>query len=213
MTRKNRKAKRGYFITFEGGDGSGKSTQIDILKDRLEKKGYDVLLTREPGGTRISEKIRDIILDKNNDEMDYMTEAMLYAAARAQLVKQVIEPMLEDNKIVICDRFVDSSIAYQAYGRGLGDSVGIINSFAVGGCLPDVTFFLRVDPSIGSSRISSRERDRIEQEPDEFHTKVYNGYMELEEKFPDRIVGINASRSIEEIAAEIAYRVDNMIEG
>lgn len=213
MTRKNRKAKRGYFITFEGGDGSGKSTQIDILKDRLEKKGYDVLLTREPGGTRISEKIRDIILDKNNDEMDYMTEAMLYAAARAQLVKQVIEPMLEDNKIVICDRFVDSSIAYQAYGRGLGDSVGIINSFAVGGCLPDVTFFLRVDPSIGSSRISSRERDRIEQEPDEFHKKVYNGYMELEEKFPDRIVGINASRSIEEIAAEIAYRVDNMIEG
>lgn len=213
MTRKHMKADRGYFITFEGGDGSGKSTQIDILRDRLEKRGYDVILTREPGGTRISEMIRDIILDKNNDEMDYMTEAMLYAAARAQLVKQVIEPALKDKKIVICDRFVDSSIAYQAYGRGLGDSVGIINSFAVGGCLPDVTFFLRVDPSIGSSRISSRERDRIEQEPDEFHKKVYNGYMELEEKFPDRIVGINASRSIEEIAAEIAYRVDNMIEG
>ena len=213
MTRKKKKIDRGYFITFEGGDGSGKSTQIDILKDRLEKSGYDVILTREPGGTQISERVRDIILDKDNTEMDSMTEALLYAAARAQLVRQVIEPALNDKMIVICDRFVDSSIAYQAYGRGLGDSVGIINSFAVGNCIPDVTFFLKVDPSVGSSRISEREQDRIEQESDEFHRKVYNGYIELEKKFPERIIGIDACRSIEEIAAEIAYKVDNMIEG
>ena len=122
---------RGYFITFEGGDGSGKSTQIGILRDSLIATGYDVVLTREPGGTAISEKIRELILDPENGEMDDMTEAFLYAAARAQLVRQLIKPALEEGKVVICDRFVDSSIAYQAYGRGLGDAVGVINTYAV----------------------------------------------------------------------------------
>ena len=202
---------RGYFITFEGGDGSGKSTQIALLRDWLVQAGYDVILTREPGGTRISEKIRELILDPDNQEMADMTEALLYAAARAQLVSQMIKPALEEGKVVICDRFVDSSIAYQAYGRGLGDAVGVINTYAVDGCMPDLTVLLRLDPEKGSSRIADREHDRIEQAPDAFHRKVYEGYLELEKNYPDRIVGIDASGTIDEIAEEIQRRVRTVI--
>jgi len=202
---------RGFFITFEGGDGSGKSTQIGILKDNLIKAGYDVILTREPGGTQISEKIRELILDPGNDEMADMTEAFLYAAARAQLVRQLIKPALSEGKVVICDRFVDSSIAYQAFGRGLGDAVGVINTYAVDDCMPDLTILLRLDPEKGSSRIAGREHDRIEQASDAFHRKVYEGYLKLEEMYPDRILGIDASGSIEEIADEISRRVEEII--
>ena len=198
---------RGYFITFEGGDGSGKSTQISILRESLIKAGYDVILTREPGGTEISEKIRELILDPENSEMADMTEAFLYAAARAQLVSQLIKPALEEGKVVICDRFVDSSIAYQAYGRGLGDAVGVINTYAVDDCMPDLTILLKLDPEKGSSRIAGREHDRIEQASDEFHRKVYEGYLKLEEMYPERILGIDASGSIQEIAEEISLRV------
>lgn len=202
---------RGFFITFEGGDGSGKSTQIGILRDRLTEAGYDVILTREPGGTRISEKIRELILDPANSEMDDMTEAMLYAAARAQLVRQLIKPALEEGKVVICDRFVDSSIAYQAFGRGLGDAVGVINTYAVDDCMPDLTILLRLDPERGSDRIAGRAHDRIEQASDEFHRKVYEGYLKLEEMYPDRILGIDASGTIEEIAEEISRRVNEIM--
>ena len=198
---------RGYFITFEGGDGSGKSTQISILRESLIKAGYDVILTREPGGTEISEKIRELILDPENSEMADMTEAFLYAAARAQLVSQLIKPALEEGKVVICDRFVDSSIAYQAYGRGLGDAVGVINTYAVDDCMPDLTILLKLDPEKGSSRIAGREHDRIEQASDEFHRKVYEGYLKLEEMYPEKILGIDASGSIQEIAEEISLRV------
>lgn len=202
---------KGYFITFEGGDGSGKSTQIALLRDWLEHAGYDVILTREPGGTRISEKIRELILDPDNQEMADMTEALLYAAARAQLVSQMIKPALAEGKVVICDRFVDSSIAYQAYGRGLGDAVGVINSYAVDGCMPDLTILLRLDPEKGSSRIADREHDRIEQAPDAFHRKVYEGYLALEKAYPERIFGIDASGTIDEIADEIRRRVHTVI--
>ena len=202
---------RGFFITFEGGDGSGKSTQIGILRDRLTEAGYDVILTREPGGTQISEKIRELILDPDNREMDDMTEAMLYAAARAQLVRQLIKPALEEGKVVICDRFVDSSIAYQAFGRGLGDAVGVINTYAVDDCMPDLTILLRLDPERGSDRIAGRAHDRIEQASDEFHRKVYEGYLKLEEMYPDRILGIDASGTIEEIAEEISRRVNEIM--
>jgi len=202
---------RGFFITFEGGDGSGKSTQIGILRDRLTEAGYDVILTREPGGTQISEKIRELILDPDNREMDDMTEAMLYAAARAQLVRQLIKPALEEGKVVICDRFVDSSIAYQAFGRGLGDAVGVINTYAVDDCMPDLTILLRLDPERGSDRIAGRAHDRIEQASDEFHRKVYEGYLKLEEMYPDRILGIDASGTIEEIAEEISGRVSEIM--
>ena len=203
---------RGFFITFEGGDGSGKSTQISILKESLIEKGYDVILTREPGGTDISEKIRELILDPENGEMEDITEAYLYAAARAQLVRQLIKPALEEGKVVICDRFVDSSIAYQGFGRGLGDAVGIINTYAVDDCMPDLTILLKLDPERGSSRIAGREHDRIEQASDDFHRKVYEGYLKLEEKYPDRILGVDASGTIQEIADEISRRVDEIME-
>ncbi|MDY5607357.1 MAG: dTMP kinase [Lentihominibacter sp.] len=204
--------REGYFISFEGGDGSGKSTQIQILREFLEERGYDVILTREPGGTPISEKIRSIILDKANSEMDDMTEALLYAAARAQLVSQVIRPALEEGKVVICDRFVDSSMAYQAYARGLGDSVKTINAFAVGDCLPDLTILLKVNPQVGSSRIGNRERDRIELASSDFHKKVYEGYLQLEKLYPERIVGIDAADTIENISGIISERIAGLLE-
>lgn len=204
--------REGYFISFEGGDGSGKSTQIQILREFLEERGYDVILTREPGGTPISEKIRSIILDKANSEMDDMTEALLYAAARAQLVSQVIRPALEEGKVVICDRFVDSSMAYQAYARGLGDSVKSINAFAVGDCMPDLTILLKVNPQVGSSRIGNRERDRIELASIDFHKKVYEGYLQLEKLYPERIVGIDAADTIENISGIISERIAGLLE-
>lgn len=203
--------KRGYFITFEGGDGSGKSTQIKLLQDFLTEQGYHVLLTREPGGTAISEKIRDIILDKKNAEMCDMTETMLYAAARAQLVQQVIKPAVDGGDIVICDRFVDSSIAYQAWGRGLGDLVWDINRHAVGDYMPDLTILLKLDPMQGMKRIKSREQDRIELSSDDFHRKVYEGYLNLEAMDPDRIKGIDASQEIDRIAEQIRDLVEDLI--
>lgn len=199
--------KKGLFISIEGPDGSGKSTQISLLRKYFEERGIDVVLTREPGGTPISEKIREIILDKNNKEMDAMTEALLYASSRAQHVAEVIKPALEAGKIVICDRFIDSSIAYQGYGRGLGDCVRVINEYAVRGCMPDVTFLLEMDPKIGKERISADDQDRLEQEKLEFHKKVFDGYMEIEKKF-DRIIGIDAARSIEEISADIIKHIE-----
>ena len=204
--------KKGHFITFEGGDGSGKSTQINILKDKLIKDGYDVILTREPGGTQISEKIREIILDKENSEMNDMTEALLYAAARAQIVNQVIRPAIQEGKVVICDRFVDSSIAYQAYGRNLGECVSIINSFAIDECMPKLTFFLKIAPEVGNKRISKREHDRIELASDDFREKVYEGYLMLEKQFPDRIVSIDAGRTIKEISNVISEKINALLE-
>ncbi len=202
--------KKGLFISIEGPDGSGKSTQISALKNYFEERGVDVLLTREPGGTPISEKIRVIILDKNNKEMDYMTEALLYAASRAQHVAQVIKPALTAGKIVICDRFIDSSIAYQGYGRGLGDCVRVINEYAVRGCMPDVTFLLKVDPKVGKERINEDEQDRLEQEKLEFHQRVFAGYMDMEKRF-DRIISIDACRSIDEISADIISYIEKII--
>lgn len=175
--------KNGLFISIEGPDGSGKSTQIEVLRKYFEKQGIDVLLTREPGGTPISEKIREIILDKNNMEMDDMTEALLYAASRAQHVAEVIKPALAAGKIVICDRFIDSSIAYQGYGRELGDCVRVINEYAVRGCIPDMTFLMKMDPKVGKERISESEQDRLEQEKLDFHRRVFDGYIEMERAF------------------------------
>lgn len=202
---------RGLFITFEGPDGSGKTTQIERLKTFIIKKGYDAILTREPGGTKIGEKIREIILDKDHTEMDYMTEALLYAAARAQHVSQVIKPALEEGRTVICDRFMDSSIAYQGFGRGLGDSVRVINEYAVNSCLPDITFLMKLDPEIGKIRIKMEEQDRLELEKLDYHKRVFNAYKEMEKKFPERIIGIDASRSIEEISNEIQSHIESLM--
>lgn len=204
--------RRGIFISIEGPDGSGKSTQIENIKDYFRKKGIDFVFTREPGGTAIGERIREIILDRSCKEMDYMTEAMLYAAARAQDVAQVIRPALDAGKVVLCDRFVDSSIAYQGYGRKLGDSVTIINGYAVGDCIPDLTLLMKLDPRVGKHRIKEELQDRLEAEKEAFHMEVYKGYLELERIYPDRIFGIDASGSIEEIKEKIYAKLDEIIE-
>ena len=201
----------GYFISFEGVDGSGKSTQISKLKEYLEANGYQVVLSREPGGTDIGEQIRSVILDPKNEGMTAVTEALLYAASRAQHVHDVIVPAVEAGKIVICDRFVDSSIAYQQYGRELGECVRIINGYAIDGCMPDLTFLLKVKPDVGGERIGSREKDRIELEDRSFHEAVYQGYESLQEEFAERIVGIDAARSVEEIFAEIKKHMDRLL--
>lgn len=202
---------RGLFITFEGPDGSGKTTQIDRLKTFIQNKGYDAILTREPGGTAIGEKLREIVLDKNYMEMDYMTEALLYAAARAQHVAQVIKPALEAGRTVICDRFMDSSIVYQGYGRKLGDCVRIINEYAVRSCFPDITFLLKVDPEIGKGRIKTDDQDRLELEKLDYHKEVFQAYEELEKKYPERMIGIDAGRSIDEISREIQEHIDRLL--
>lgn len=203
--------KKGLFITFEGPDGSGKTTQIEMLKSYIEETGQDAVLTREPGGTPISEKIREILLDKNNQEMGYMTEALLYAASRAQHVTEVIRPNLAHGRTVICDRFMDSSIVYQGFGRNLGDCVRIINEFAVDGCFPDVTFLMKVDPNIGKSRIESGKQDRIELEKIDYHNAVFEAYIELEKQYPERIIGIDASGTIAEISAIIRGHIERLL--
>lgn len=202
---------KALFITIEGPDGSGKSTQIAKLKETLEKSGKEVVLTREPGGTAISEKIRHIILDRDNKEMCAMTEALLYAASRAQHVEQLIKPALAAGKPVICDRFVDSSIAYQGYGRGLGDAVRTINEYAVAGCMPDVTFLLYIDPERSKNRIRAEKLDRLDLEELHFHKEVYRGYMELLKQYPERMIAINADRSIEEVAEEIQNHLKRLL--
>ncbi len=204
---------RGLFITFEGPDGSGKTTQIQLLKQHLETRGYEAILTREPGGTVISEKIRSIILDRAHTEMDPVAEALLYAASRAQHVAELILPNLEKGKTVICDRFVDSSIVYQGYGRKLGESVRIINDIAIRGCMPDATFLLKVDPALLMSRRPEAEMDRLDLEKLEYHQAVYNGYLALEEQYPGRITGIDASRGIEAISRDICNSIDRLIDG
>ncbi len=204
--------KKGIFISLEGPDGSGKSTQIRYIVEYLESRGYETVLTREPGGTSIGEKIRDVILDRENSEMDPMTETMLYAASRAQHVAQVIRPALEQGKVVICDRFVDSSIAYQGFGRDLGDCVAEINEYAIMGCVPDITFLMKLPPEEGIGRIGSGEKDRLESEKISFHQKVYEGYEYLEKTYPARIRGIDASGSIGEIRAEIEKQLEKLIE-
>lgn len=202
---------KGLFITFEGPDGSGKTTQIERLKTFIQSKGYDAILTREPGGTAIGEKLREIVLDKQYMEMDYMTEALIYAAARAQHVEQIIKPALEGGKTVICDRFIDSSIVYQGYGRKLGDCVRVINEYAVRGCFPDITFLLKVDPEIGKLRIKADDQDRLELEKMDYHRAVYRAYEELEKNYPERIIGIDAGRSIDEISREIRAHIARLL--
>lgn len=196
---------KGLFITVEGTDGAGKSTQIELLADYIKKSGREALVTREPGGTAISEKIRDIILDVKNLEMADTAEALLYAASRAQHIDEKIKPALKKGTVVICDRFTDSSIAYQGYARGTDVRlIEEINSYAVGGCIPDITLFFDIRPEIGILRKeSSKTLDRIENEKIDFHYKVYNGYKELLKKYPERIKRIDAEKSIDEIHKDV----------
>lgn len=201
---------KGIFITMEGPDGAGKSTQIDMLRSYLNDRGYDVLITRDPGGNEISEAIRQIILNKDFTEMGYMTELLLYASARAQLVKENIKPALEAGKAVIADRFVDSSAVYQGIGRGLGiDTVYKVNEFALQGIMPDMTFLMDLDAETGIARKKNQaELDRMENETLEFHRKVVEGYRLLAENNQDRIVKIDATLPISEIHDIIIRHVE-----
>ncbi|MDD5017701.1 MAG: dTMP kinase [Eubacteriales bacterium] len=172
---------KGLFIVFEGADGCGKSTQLRFLSEYLESLGVDVVLTREPGGSPVAEKIREILLDKDNSEMTALTEALLYAAARAEHVRQVIKPAVDAGKVVLCDRFVLSSIAYQGYGRQLDiDTVWQINKIAIAGYMPDVTVFINVPPERAFERMNeNKEHDRLEREHISFHRRVFDGFVAL----------------------------------
>lgn len=201
---------KGIFITLEGPDGAGKSTQIENIKSYFENAGREVVVSREPGGTPISEKLRNIVLDNGNAEMDDITEMFVYAAARAQHVSEKIRPALDKGSVVVCDRFVDSSIAYQGYGRNLGDQVGEVNRYATCGLEPDVTFFMDLDPEIGRSRIGKDVRDRLEQQKLDFHYRVYEGYKAICEKYPERVVRIDATRTIDEIKEDIYSKLEDL---
>lgn len=191
------------FITIEGTEGSGKTTVAKELAKLLTANGYEVVHTREPGGTPISESIRNVILDKNNTSMDGRTEALLYAASRRQHLVEKIWPALKEGKIVLCDRFLDSSLAYQGYARGLGyDEVLNINLFATENTYPDLTLFFVIEPEAGLQRIAknkNREVNRLDLEKLPFHQKVYDAFIELSKKFPERYVTIDASQSLEKV--------------
>lgn len=204
---------QGIFITIEGPDGAGKTTQRELLQTYLESKGYDVLITRDPGGNPISEEIRKVILNKDFTQMGYMTELLLYAAARAQLVKENIKPALDAGKAVIADRFVDSSAVYQGIGRGLGvDTVYKVNEFALQGVMPDMTFLMDLDAEVGIARKKNQaELDRMENEKLEFHQKVVEGYRMLADMQPDRIIKIDASLPTDEIHGIITKYVEKRL--
>jgi dTMP kinase len=192
-------------VSLEGVDGSGKSTQADLLRDWLQQEGRDVVVTREPGGTPLGERVRELLLD--GDDMAAWTEAALFAAARAELVERVIGPALAEGSDVVCDRYLDSSLAYQGIARGLGvERVLAFNVEPIRGIFPDVTFLLLLDVYEARKR-SAAARDRIEREGDAFLSLVDNGYRQLVELFPQRIVAIDASRPVDEIAKEVREHV------
>jgi dTMP kinase len=195
-----------YLITLEGVEGSGKSTLIQYLKELIESIGKRVIVTREPGGIEISEQIRSVILDTENTKMDGRTEALLYAAARRQHLVERIIPALKEGYVVLCDRFIDSSLAYQGYARGLGiDEVLSINEFAIGSFMPNLTLYLDLDPQIGLSRIrknKGREVNRLDLEEISFHLKVREGYEEVIKRFPDRIVRVDANQELDKVLSD-----------
>lgn len=195
---------KGKFITFEGGEGSGKTTIIKKVIKTLEEQGYEVISTREPGGIDIAEQIRDIILKKENTKMTKETETLLYAASRMQHLSEKVLPALEEGKIVICDRFLDSSLAYQGFARGIGiENVLIANHFALEH-MPDLTFFVDVTPKEGLRRIQNRkEINRLDLEAMDFHQRVYDGYQEVCKLYPERIVKINGEKPKKVVLNEI----------
>jgi len=203
---------KGLFVTFEGLDGCGKSTQMELLAAALAERGYVVTVTREPGGTALGEAIRDMLLDPRHHGMSARAEALLYAAARAQLVEQVIRPALEDGQIVLCDRYIDSSLAYQGYGRGLGiDYVMLVNDWGIGGLFPDLTLFLDLDDSVRSSRMATVP-DRLEAEDDEFHKRVAQGYRELLQVHRHRIRRVDATGSEGEVQERVRAVIEQELE-
>ena len=204
---------KGIFITLEGPDGSGKSTIMKRIIHYFKDKNIEFIVTREPGGTEIGEQIREIILDKKNKNMAAETEALLYAASRGQHIHEKILPALRAGKIVLCERFILSSLAYQGIGRGLGiEEVRMINDFAIKGIRPDLTLFFHVDPSLTLDRKTrGKEGDRLEEEGVEFHREVYRGYMELLKTYPENISIIDASKTIEEVFSQSMYHIEEVL--
>ena len=194
------------FITIEGCEGSGKTSIIRLLCEELEKRGISYLSTREPGGSKISEQIRNVILNVENTKMDYMTEALLYAASRRQHLEEIVKPALNAGKVVICDRYLDSSLAYQGYARGLGiDEVYNINMYATSGFLPDLTIYIDIPVEIGLGRIKDNNRDvnRLDLEKIAFHNKVREGYLKIAKMYPDRIKVIDGNASLDVVFARV----------
>jgi dTMP kinase len=203
---------KGVFITFEGLDGCGKSTQMELLAAALRERGYVTLVTREPGGTAVGEAIRDVLLDPRYRGMSARSEALLYAAARAHLVEQVIRPALEDGQVVLCDRYLDSSLAYQGYGRGLGtDDIITLNVWATECLFPDLTLFLDLDDSIRSARLNAVP-DRLEAENEDFHRRVGEGYRELLALYPHRIRRVDARGTESEVQERVRAVVEEELE-
>ncbi|MBN1602441.1 MAG: dTMP kinase [Chitinispirillaceae bacterium] len=202
--------KRGSFIAFEGIDGCGKSTQVALLREKLSRMGYTVDVTREPGGTVISERIREILIDPKHSEMTDECEILLYLAARAQHVRQRIVPALENGDIVLCDRFQLATFAYQGFGRGFPmERLIELNEFAMGANVPDVTFVfdIPVEEAFNRMRKMNKLKDRLESAGDEFFHRIHNGYLELGRRDPQRVSIIDASRSIEEVQNEVIERI------
>lgn len=195
------------FITFEGGEGCGKSTVLAKINSLLQDEGYQTVVSREPGGTPISEQIRNVILDKTNTAMDPRTEALLYAASRRQHLVEKIWPALKEGKIVLCDRYLDSSLAYQGGARGLGiEEIAKVNEYATEGTFPDLTLFFDLDPEVGLKRIvdnSGREVNRLDLEKMAFHQKVRESFQTLAERYKDRYVVIDASKPLDEVIENV----------
>lgn len=206
---------KGLFISFEGPEGAGKTTVISAIYERLQQAGHKVIMTREPGGIPIAEKIRDVILDASHQQMDGKTEALLYAAARRQHLVEKVVPALNDSAIVLCDRFIDSSLAYQGHARGLGiDEVLAINLFAIEDRMPDATVFFDLPPEMGLARIQknkNREQNRLDLETIEFHQKVYEGYQIVMNRYPARITTIDASASLEQVTENVWEFVSSQV--
>ena len=208
----------GRFITFEGGEGCGKSTQIRLLADRLQAAGKEVLLTREPGGTALAEKIRSLVREESDDPPNSRAETLLFIASRAQVVENVIRPALASGTWVLCDRFADSTFAYQGYGRGLDlEELKRINSFATGGLEPDMTILLNVSPEVSAKRMRAREAatntdaDRMEKAGDGFHTRLRQGFLELAAAEPERFAVIQADGSVEEVEEAVWNSIQPML--
>lgn len=203
------------FITFEGPEGSGKSSVLTYIVERLQKEGYKILKTREPGGTPISEQIRNVILDKQNTKLDPKAEALLYAASRRQHLVEKIWPAIKDGYIVLCDRYLDSSLAYQGGGRDLGvDEILNINNFATEKTFPNYTFLFDIKPELGLERIaknSNREVNRLDLEKLEFHNKVRNTFLDLAKRYSDRYIIIDASKSYDEVCNDVYNHIISLI--
>lgn len=205
---------KGLFITLEGGEGSGKSTAINAINEYFLSRGYKTLVSREPGGIKIGEEIRSVILDKENTMMTPECETLLYAASRIQLLNEKIIPALNDGIVVILDRYIDSSFVYQGVARGVGiKNVERANGFALS-YMPNITFFLDVRPEVGLKRLSGRDKmDRLDLESIDFHNKVYNGYLEVMEMYPERIKRIDGEQAPELVIKQITDVLDKVIKG